>query len=1522
MDEPSAALSEAEMYHARKDYEKELAAYQKAKEMKPEEAFPQIKIRELNEFLKKYESYNNFVSQADDLYIGQQFAEARVYYEKALEVLPGESYPKEIISKINIALAEQSEKNKAAYEEAIAKADELYNAEDYDAAMLAYSEALRFWPDGAHAKERIGSIAEIRALQKAQEEAYNNTISLADKLFANKEYPNARDQYLKATEIKPFEQYPKVRMNEIDMILAELQDKLDQYDNIIQGADKLFNVGDYEEARIQYLKAQEILSERKYPADQIRMIDEILGLQVATREEYLAAIARADEHFTNREWEEAKVDYVTANDLIPEEQYPDDKIAEINNILAMLKAEQDTYKLAIKNADQLFADKDYQAALLEYRKAADIFREEEYPRTKIEEINTILAAAEQQKQLDEQYAGAIQDADQLMGSEQYSLAKATYEKAVSLKPDEQYPKDKITEIAGIMKELEQAQALEESFASAMEEGNKLFGEAKYSDARTEFRHALELKPGEQAVADRIAEIDRILAEQQQQAEIDASYASRISEADALFAAANYAEARSAYLDASAIKPSEDYPPAKIKEIDGILTARAAEAERLAELEASYAKAIEDADKLLAAQDFVASRKKYVEAQSLKPSQAYPQQKIGEIDSILAEAEAQMLLDANYSETITAADALLKQEKYTEARVEYARASEMKPGEQYPKDKINEIEVILKEIERLRRIDESYAAAFDAGNNYFAERKYDEARAQYQRALEIKPEEKTPADKISEIEAILAELERQQAAMDAYQTEIANADKLLAGKDYQAAIASYRKALEIKPDETYPEEKITEAENAIRAIQQRDEQYAASIQLADQLLAEEKYVDARLNYSKALELKPEETYPSEKIAEVDAALDKLEVQRKLDEDYASVLKSGDDLFASGKYTEARTEYQKAGSLKPAEEYPRTKITEIDSIIAAQQRQAEIDGSYASAIANADKLLGDKRYQEAIDGYKEASIIKPEETYPAQKISEAEVAISEMERLAELQRQYHQTIETADNYFNLQQYNESRVEYTKALELVPDEAYPASRITEIDNILAGLEQQRLTNEAYASAIASGDRLLTEKNYEQARASFAKALELKPGEEYPNSKIAEIDALVNEIARLQALEEAFAASIGLADNLLASKQYEEARAAYEQALESKPSDAYATGKIAEIDSILAEKRAIQRKYDRAIAAGDSLFGLKSFDDARRSYYLALETLPSKKDYPEQKIVEIDAAIAEIARLKAIDDKYRLVIASADAALERHDYLEALQAYEEASGIKPDEAYPKEKMGEINSRLSELAEERQKAYDAAIVQADNYFDLGNYRKAKSSYETAVNIKPDEQYARQRLDEATKLYAAQVEALKADYLKYVADGDNYFKDKIYDGAIENYRLAAALLPEEEYPSKMINRITQIINDNAITDVNRLAQVIPNNTERKFPFATLPVSVRKENYILLKARNVSGNEFKMLVNFGQDNSKNGGVVLQVPAGTDARDYIIRIGAYYKWFSDDNNWLSIYPEGGDIEVTLVRVSKSD
>jgi hypothetical protein len=126
----------------------------------------------------------------------------------------------------------------------------------------------------------------------------------------------------------------------------------------------------------------------------------------------------------------------------------------------------------------------------------------------------------------------------------------------------------------------------------------------------------------------------------------------------------------------------------------------------------------------------------------------------------------------------------------------------------------------------------------------------------------------------------------------------------------------------------------------------------------------------------------------------------------------------------------------------------------------------------------------------------------------------------------------------------------------------------------------------------------------------------------------------------------------------------------------------------------------------------------------------------------------------------------------------------------------------------------------------------------------------------------------------------------------------------------------------MTDRILKLFTERSILQINKDPLLISSNTQHKFSFLPVPAKDRKSNYIFFKARNVSKHEYKLIISFGKDQTKNGGVVIKVPAGEQPYDYIVRISAQYKWFSDDNNWITFYPEGGDIEVYLMQVSYSD
>ncbi len=115
---------------------------------------------------------------------------------------------------------------------------------------------------------------------------------------------------------------------------------------------------------------------------------------------------------------------------------------------------------------------------------------------------------------------------------------------------------------------------------------------------------------------------------------------------------------------------------------------------------------------------------------------------------------------------------------------------------------------------------------------------------------------------------------------------------------------------------------------------------------------------------------------------------------------------------------------------------------------------------------------------------------------------------------------------------------------------------------------------------------------------------------------------------------------------------------------------------------------------------------------------------------------------------------------------------------------------------------------------------------------------------------------------------------------------------------------------------------NAILNIFNDTITINAETTKRFVFEPVSIDVRRNSYIFFKATNLSGNMNKLIVNFGSNKGKNGGFVVVLAEGVERNDYIIRVGNQYKWFADDNNWISIYPQKGDIQLSMMQISKSN
>ena len=268
---------------------------------------------------------------------------------------------------------------KQTYQQLVSKADELFKTEKYEEAIIYYEKAIDADPYSDYPDKQIMECEKRTANKNTNDSKFTKLIADADVNFNNKNYLPAKNNYQKASAIKPSEQYPKTKLIEIDKILADAEAK----------------------AKLE--------ADAKAKAD---------AANQAKEESYKLLITKADQGFSAKSYESAKSNYQKALNLKPDETYPKGKITEIDNLLAQNKKKEEEQKIKVQNyqdaiskADDLFNKKDYSSAIVGYKTASTIKSDENYPKQKIFESQNLLKEqniteqqrleAEKQKQIEE-----------------------------------------------------------------------------------------------------------------------------------------------------------------------------------------------------------------------------------------------------------------------------------------------------------------------------------------------------------------------------------------------------------------------------------------------------------------------------------------------------------------------------------------------------------------------------------------------------------------------------------------------------------------------------------------------------------------------------------------------------------------------------------------------------------------------------------------------------------------------------------------------------------------------------------------------------------------------------------------------------------------------------------------------------------------------------------------------------------------------------------------------------------------
>jgi tetratricopeptide (TPR) repeat protein len=559
----------------------------------------------------------------------------------------------------------------------------------------------------------------------------------------------------------------------------------------------------------------------------------------------------------------------------------------------------------------------------------------------------------------------------------------------------------------------------------------------------------------------------------------------------------------------------------------------------------------------------------------------------------------------------------------------------------------------------------------------------------------------------------AERAKKEADFNLY---VAAGDLAMKQKEYEKAIGQYTLALGIRQDDQPTKDKIADARiklEELKSKEQLDKDFAAKMTAGKAAYAANELEKALGLIREASALKQLEQLPKDLIAEIEK---KIADQKNNQAAFNKLVSEGDLAITSEKYDDAIAKYTAALKLQ--------KDAAVEAKLAdATKKKAEKEGAaaalkanqdkYNQFIAKADAAFTGQRYDEAKLNYEEASKVFPTEVKPKDRLAEIDKILkdraAEIAAKDKLEADYKKLIEEGKAKFTERNWQESKAKYEAALDLKQGDPTSTSQLALIQKELEKDAANAKLNAQYETAMKDGQLLFDQKKYIEAKAKFNEAHLLKNLETAPKEKIAAVDLILSNEVKAAKAEEDYKKMMTEGNTANDRKDYPTALDRYKKALDLKPGDAAAQSKIDAINKIVADQNKLaedQKKFNAFVLAGDQASVAKDYDKAKLNYNNALGI----KDDPiiRKKIEDLNALIAKNQSESETNAKYDAVIKEADMLAKGSDLQAALDKYSAANSIKETD-YAKGKIAEFKTRITE---------QNALAEKDKHKDKMQKRK------------------------------------------------------------------------------------------------------------------------------------------------------------------------------------------------------------
>lgn len=1040
-------------------------------------------------------------------------------------------------------------------------------------------------------------------------------------------------------------------------------------------------------------------------------------------------------------------------------------------------------------------------------------------------IESLMAEVEKKEsQKDANYQKAIEAADGWYKQQKYDLALSKYEEALLLKPKEPYPAEKVKELDALIKAQKQndlvSQQNEELYKKTLASADALKEQKKYSEAIAKYNEALKLKD-EQYVKDQIAGVNKLIEAEKAEKAANAKYNEAVSAGEAALAQKNYAVAKEKFTEASKLKPMEALPKDKLLQIDAKLKEEAAAGEK----KKKYTDKIAEADQLFNAGKLAEAKTKYNEAVALDNTQAYPKDKVKEIDAKIA-------ADAKAKERITTllkeGAGLYAKNDLENAKAKYQEVIKLDASNAEASAKLAEINTKIAANQSQAQKEEQFKKLKAQGNDFMTKQSWTEAKQVYLEAKAIKAD--------PEIDAKLKEIETKMAADAAYYKLLQEA-QALEPTNIDGAIAKYKEALAKKPTDENVKKKIADLEKAKAGKAneaETEKKYAAAMKKGDAAMTAKKYTDAIAAYNEALALKPTEKEPVTKAAEAEK-LAKSEVDRDKNEAYAKILDAGQKAIDEKNWDKAKDMYGRALKLRPDDIVPKNKMKEIEALIKAEQDAKmgaeEKEKAFKARVAEAEQAASAKDYDKAINLYNQAKQLKPEDKLPPKRIQELTDLKAKEGNAAQQEAMYKEYMNNGNQAVSSKDYQKALSEYKNALTVKAGDKTATAKITEVEQLIANetnnQADQKLKAE-FNALVQEGDALFKAENWKDARSKYEAALGLIGTDAYAKKQV---DKCIENLKKVPDDQIQYNKLIKTADNNFNKKNYDKAKEYYERALTLRATDQYPKDKLLEIEAILNPKPVIVSTPQPLPSLGVATSGTP------QEVQNALELAEIERQNREK--ARLTEKTEQIQNEEAASTERQTLESQANVAT-----LSEIKKDNEDKTITDDESRQKyvEKTKEINISVDKLANENNTLkYNEQLntketlknIESENSVNYATsdevYMQNTQSYKTYKTNEQDE-----RAKEEQKVYESNIQSqgsLSNISVKVSEDyGDDFEARKKVESVVERTEkeIAANEQKNEDKESASIESMSQKLkteNEARSNKFEKDAELAGNNKE-------------------------------------------------------------------------------------------------